>query len=85
MCFRLHEDSSRPFLNILWTFCEQSKIAEDRYDKMRRVSKKYANSSKYNINDTDFFSTETITLPTGFRMFAIAQVSLSLAIGKLFG
>ena len=29
MCFRLCEDSSRPFLNILRTFCERSKIAED--------------------------------------------------------
>ena len=29
MCFRLYEDSSRPFLNILRTFCERSKLAED--------------------------------------------------------
>ena len=30
-CFRLYEDSSRPFLYILQTLCEQSKIAEDGY------------------------------------------------------
>ena len=29
------------------------------------------------MNDTDFFSTETITVPIGFRLFAIAQLSLS--------
>ena len=29
MFFRLYEDSSRPFLNILRTFCERSNIAED--------------------------------------------------------
>ena len=29
MCFRLHEDSSRPFLNVLRTFCERSNEAED--------------------------------------------------------
>ena len=29
MCFRLYEDISRPFLNILRTFCERSKLAED--------------------------------------------------------
>ena len=28
-CFRLYEDSSRPFLGILRTFCERSEIAED--------------------------------------------------------
>ena len=26
---------------------------------------------------TNFFSTETITVPIGFRLFAIAQLSLS--------
>ena len=29
MCFRLYEDSSRLFVNILWLPCEQSKITED--------------------------------------------------------
>ena len=29
MCFRIYEDSSRPFLNIVRTFCERSNIAED--------------------------------------------------------
>ena len=29
------------------------------------------------MNDTDIFSTETITVPTGFRLSAIAQLSLS--------
>ena len=37
------------------------------------------------MDDTDFFSTETITVPIGFRLFAIAQLSLSLTIGKIFG
>ena len=32
---------------------------------------------KYYMDDTDFFSTETITVPFGFRLFAIAQLSLS--------
>ena len=30
MCFRLYKDSSRPFLNILRTLKERSKIAEDQ-------------------------------------------------------
>ena len=76
MCFQLYQDSSRPFLNILQTLCERSKIAED-LDKKRTVSEKYANSSKYYMDDTDLFSTETITLPIDFRLFAIAQLSLS--------
>ena len=42
---------------------------------MRTVSEKYANSSKYFMNDTDFFSTEKITKPIGFRLFVIAQLS----------
>ena len=29
------------------------------------------------MDDTDFLSTEMITVPIGFRLFAIAQVSLS--------
>ena len=40
---------------------------------MRSVAEKYANSSKYHMYDTDFFSTETITAPIGFRLFAIAH------------
>ena len=44
---------------------------------MRTVFEKYANSSKYFTDDTDFFSTETITMPIGFILFAIAQFSLS--------
>ena len=47
VCFRLYEDSSRPSLNILQTFCERSNIAEDLKGKLRTVSEKYANSSKY--------------------------------------
>ena len=43
---------------------------------MRTVSEKYANSSKYYMGDTDFFSTEMITEPIGFRLFAIGQLSL---------
>ena len=44
---------------------------------MRTVSEKYANSSKYYMDDTDFFPTQTITVPIGFRLFTIAQLSLS--------
>ena len=33
---------------------------------MRTVSEKYANSSKYYMDDTDFFSTETITVSIFF-------------------
>ena len=33
---------------------------------MRTVSEKYANSSKYYMDDTDLFSTETITVPIVF-------------------
>ena len=29
------------------------------------------------MDDTDFFSTETIAVPIGFRLFTIAQLSLS--------
>ena len=29
MCFRLYEDSLRPFVNILQTFCERSNIVDD--------------------------------------------------------
>ena len=29
------------------------------------------------MDDTDFFSTETITGPTGFRLFAIAESIVS--------
>ena len=43
---------------------------------MRSVSEKYATSSKYLMDIPDLFSTETITMPIGFRMFAIAQLSL---------
>ena len=43
---------------------------------MRTVSEKYANSSKYYMGNTDFFSTETITVPISFRLFTIAQLSL---------
>ena len=28
------------------------------------------------MDDTDFFPTETITVPISFRLFAIAQLSL---------
>ena len=34
------------------------------------------------MDETAFFSTETITVSIGFRLFAIAQLSLSLTIGK---
>ena len=37
------------------------------------------------MDDIDFFSTETITVPIGFRLFAIAQFYLSKTIGKVFG
>ena len=37
------------------------------------------------MDDIDLFPTETITVPIGFRIFAISQLSLSLTIGKLFG
>ena len=77
MCFRFYEDTSRPFLDILRILCERSKIAEDFQDKMRTVSEKYANNSKYYMDDTDYFSTETIAVPTGFRLFAIAHLYLS--------
>ena len=49
---------------------------------MKTVSDKYANSSKYYMDDTDFFSTEAITVPIGFRLFTIAQLSPSKTIGK---
>ena len=52
---------------------------------MRTVSEKYATSSKYHQDDSDFFSTETITVPIGFILFAIAPLSLSQIIGKIFG
>ena len=76
MCFRLNEDSSRPLLTILRTLNERIKIAMLRINK-RTVSEKYANSSKYHTDDTDFFSTEKITMSIGFRLFATAQLSLS--------
>ena len=76
MCFRLYEDSSRPLLTILRTLNERIKIAMLRINK-RTVSEKYANSSKYHMDDTDFFSTEKITTSIGFRLFATAQLSLS--------
>ena len=44
---------------------------------MKTVSKKYANGSKYYMDDTDFFLTESIAVPIGFRLFAIGQLSLS--------
>ena len=37
------------------------------------------------MDDTDSFSTETITVHIGFRLFAIAQLSLSYTIEKIFG
>ena len=40
---------------------------------MRTVSEKYANSSQLYIDDNKFFSTETITVPIGFRLFAIVN------------
>ena len=52
---------------------------------MSTVSEIYANSSKYCMDDTDFFSTVTITMPIGFRLVAVLQLSLSLTIGKIFG
>ena len=66
MCFRLYEDSSRPFLNILRTFCERSKKAEDNLDKLRTFNEKYVNTSKYNMDDADFFSIDTTTVPIGY-------------------
>ena len=67
MRFRLYGDSSRPYLNILRTFCERSKT--------RTVSKKYANNPKYYrpMDGAHFFSTETITVPLSLRLFAIAK------------
>ena len=44
---------------------------------MRTVSDNYVNGSKYYMDDTDFFLTETITVTITFRLFAIAQLSLS--------
>ena len=41
------------------------------------VSEKYANILKYHMDYINFFSTKTITVPFGFRLFAIAQLSLS--------
>ena len=47
---------------------------------MKTVSEKNANNSKYYRVDTDFFSTETISvpigLPIGFRLLAVALLSL---------
>ena len=48
--------------------------------KMRTISEKYANSSKYYMIDTGSISTETITVPIGFRLFANAQ---SYIIGNI--
>ena len=42
----------------------------------RPIAEKYANSSKYYMDDTDFFSTETITVPINLKLLAIAQLSL---------
>ena len=44
---------------------------------MRTISKKYVNGSKYDMDDTDLFLTETITEPIGFRLLAIAQLTPS--------
>ena len=63
--------------NILRTFFQRIKIAEDLQDKMRTVSKKIANSSKYYMDGIDFFSIETITVPIRLRLFAVEQLSLS--------
>ena len=49
---------------------------------MRIFSEKYTNSSKYYLDETDFFSTETITVPIVFRLFAITQLRLSLTTGQ---
>ena len=73
MCFRLYEDPPRLSLTILQTLCKQSKIAGIYQDKMRTVSEKYANISKYYMDDTVIFSIKTITVLIGFRLFAIAQ------------
>ena len=52
---------------------------------MRSVSEKYANISNHYMANIDFSSPETITVPIIFRLFAIAQLSLSLTIGSIFG
>ena len=41
---------------------------------MRVVSEEYANSSKKYMDDTEFFSTETIDVPICFRLFVIAEL-----------
>ena len=43
---------------------------------MRTVSEKYANISNYYLDDSNFFSIETITVPIGFRLFAITLFSV---------
>ena len=53
--------------------------------KMRTVSEKCANSSNHSMANVDFFSKKTITVPIGLRLFAIALLSLSYTIGKIFG
>ena len=42
---------------------------------MRTVSEKNANNTTYCMDDTDFFSTETITLPIGFRLFRDCSIA----------
>ena len=37
------------------------------------------------MDETDFFLTETITVPISFRLFAITQLSIFLTNGKIFG
>ena len=37
MCFRLHKDSSRPFLNILRTFCERSKTKWEQFPRNTQI------------------------------------------------
>ena len=59
----------------LRTLCERGRIADDLiYNKMSTVSEKYAKRSNHYTAKIDLFS---ITMPIAFRLFAIAQLSLS--------
>ena len=37
MCFQLHKDSSRPFLNILRTFCKRSKTKWEQFPRNTQI------------------------------------------------
>ena len=59
MCFRLYEDSPRPFLNIVRTLVNEARKVRINKTKREQFPKNrvYENISKYYMDNTDFFST----------------------------